>query len=197
MIVAFTGAGISKDSGIPTFAEQGDLRTKLARSFKQAHPKEFDELMSTLVKTCAEAEPNAAHKALAEWNIPIITMNIDGLHTKAGSKNVLEVHGSINNPDSIVLYGDEAPNYDPAFRMVARLTSNDTLLVIGTSFYTNFSEELVKWAEKLGISVVIINDNAAIKVPELLINLDDTIEDYDIFMERELNIAPLLRPYSL
>ena len=89
MIIAFTGAGISKASGIPTFDEQGDLRNKLDRSFANHHKKEFNEVMQQLIDTCNAAEPNDAHKALAEYNIPVITMNIDSLHTRAGSQNVV------------------------------------------------------------------------------------------------------------
>ena len=95
MIIAFTGAGISRASGIPTFDEQGDLRTKLDRCFATYHRKEFNKIMQQLVDTCKAAEPNDAHKALAEYNIPVITMNIDGLHNRAGSQYVIEVHGNV------------------------------------------------------------------------------------------------------
>lgn len=54
------------------------------------------------------ATPNDAHIALAEHDIPIITMNIDGLHQRAGSKHILPIHGTL--PD-IILYEDPAPLY--------------------------------------------------------------------------------------
>jgi NAD-dependent deacetylase len=93
--VALTGAGISKASGIPTFEELGDLREKLSRSYFQQYPEQFYLVLKEMKKKVDQAQPNPAHRALAEHNIPVITMNIDGLHYKAGSSNVLEIHGNL------------------------------------------------------------------------------------------------------
>lgn len=68
MIVAFTGAGISKASGIPTFDKMGDLRNKLDRSFAAHHKEEFDSIMANLEEVCKKAEPNDAHMALKEYD---------------------------------------------------------------------------------------------------------------------------------
>ena len=103
MIIALTGAGISKASGIPTFEEQSDLRNYLSRDYANNYPKEFKKLMNELDKKCIAANPNDAHYALAEYKIPIITMNIDSLHLRAGSEHILEVHGSLREK-SVVLY---------------------------------------------------------------------------------------------
>lgn len=89
MVIAFTGARISKASGIPTFDEMGDLRNKLDRSFATHHKKEFDSIMANLKEVCGKAEPNDAHMALKEYDIPVITMNIDSLHNRAGSTQVI------------------------------------------------------------------------------------------------------------
>lgn len=105
-IVALTGAGVSKASGIPTFrGKEGLWRT--FRAEELATPKafehnprlvwEFYEFRRGLV---LKAAPNPAHLALArlEAKIPhfcLITQNVDGLHARAGSKNILELHGNL------------------------------------------------------------------------------------------------------
>ena len=93
-LIAITGAGISKASGIPTFDEMGDLREKLSRDYFRAHPKDFYEIILDMKRNIDRAQPNAAHRALAEYRVPVITMNIDGLHTRAGSEGVLRSMGT-------------------------------------------------------------------------------------------------------
>ena len=107
-IVFFGGAGVSTESGIPDFRSVDGLynqkydyppETILSHSFFLRHTGEFhrfyrDKLLSH------DAKPNAAHKKLAEWEQQgklnaVLTQNIDGLHTAAGSKKVLELHGSV------------------------------------------------------------------------------------------------------
>ena len=78
-IIAFTGAGISKQSNIPTFMERPDVREKLFRSYAQRHHEEYNEVIRQLKANMNGAKPNDAHYALAEYHIPIITMNIDYL----------------------------------------------------------------------------------------------------------------------
>lgn len=95
--VALTGAGISAPSGVPTF--QGmwkgrPIRDFLSREYFETHRIEFFELYIEMVSWCRK-EPNPAHRALAEWGLPIITQNIDGLHHKAGSREIYELHGSL------------------------------------------------------------------------------------------------------
>ena len=84
-ILAFTGAGISKQSNIPTFMERPDVREKLFRTFAEHHHEAYNEVIRELKANMNGAEPNDAHFALAEYKVPVITMNIDGLHKKAGS----------------------------------------------------------------------------------------------------------------
>ena len=93
-IIALTGAGISKQSHIPTFMERPDVREKLFRSYAKRHPEEYNEVIQQLKANMNGAKPNDAHLALAEYKIPIITMNIDGLHRLAGS-DALELHGGL------------------------------------------------------------------------------------------------------
>ena len=107
-IVFFGGAGVSTESGIPDFRSTDGLysqqydyppETILSHSFYEASPEEFFRFYRDKM-LYLDAQPNAAHKKLAEWEAAgklkaVITQNIDGLHQKAGSRNVLELHGSV------------------------------------------------------------------------------------------------------
>lgn len=110
-IVFFGGAGVSTESGIPDFRSESGIFKSLEKygdtpenlvshSYYMDHTEEFFEYYrDTLV--FKDAEPNPAHMKLAELENAgklkaVITQNIDGLHQKAGSKNVLELHGSIH-----------------------------------------------------------------------------------------------------
>ena len=97
--VALTGAGISAPSGLPTF--QADwkgrpIRDFLSREYFASDPYGFFELYCAM-EAWGRAEPNAAHQALARLKLPVITQNIDGLHQKAGSSRVVELHGNLRN----------------------------------------------------------------------------------------------------
>lgn len=108
-IVFFGGAGVSTESGIPDFRSVDGLynqtykyppETILSHSFYVRNPEEFYRFYRDKM-LCLDAQPNAAHKKLAELEKAgklkaIITQNIDGLHQKAGSKCVLELHGSVH-----------------------------------------------------------------------------------------------------
>ncbi len=108
-IVFFGGAGVSTESGIPDFRSVDGLyhqkydyppETILSHSFFMNNPKEFYRFYKDKMLVL-DAEPNAAHKKLAEMEKKgklkaVVTQNIDGLHQKAGSKKVLELHGSIH-----------------------------------------------------------------------------------------------------
>lgn len=179
-IIFFTGAGISVESGIPTFQEQPGIRDKLSRSFANTYPEEYRKTIRSMVDACEKAEPNAAHLAIAKLGCPVITMNVDKLHTKAGSKNVIEVHGELPNRElledewfpeeyrGIVLYGDMAPKYYDAEKLVKSLVFGESVFVIvGVSFYTAISDRLYDIARRRGADVYIINKNAATEVPEL------------------------------
>lgn len=107
-IVFFGGAGVSTESGIKDFRSPDGLynqhykfppETMLSRSFFDAHPEEFFRFYRDKMLNPG-AKPNAAHKKLAELEAAgklrsVITQNIDGLHQKAGSRRVLELHGSV------------------------------------------------------------------------------------------------------
>ena len=183
MILAFTGAGISRASGIPTFGEQPDIRSYLTRDFAGIYPNQYKDVIRKLQDTCEAAAPNDAHLALVEYDIPVITMNVDGLHQRAGSKHVLPIHGTL--PD-IVLYGDPAPHYQDAYFWVERLRTGDTFLIVGTSYYTNVSAILKFNALRYGADVIEINDNAEHCVRKFLSKAKGGVETFEEFMERKI-----------
>lgn len=110
-IVFFGGAGVSTESNIPDFRSEKGLYNAedsyqyspeevLSHSFFMNHTKDFYKFYKGKM-IYSEAKPNAAHKALAALEEQgklkaVITQNIDGLHQMAGSKNVIELHGSIH-----------------------------------------------------------------------------------------------------
>jgi len=120
-IVFVTGAGISQESGIPTFrGKDGFWRKydpmKLATidAFYN-DPKLVWEWYEDRRKNILAASPNLGHKAIAELEkysqIVVLTQNIDGLHQRAGSTNVLELHGSIIRIKCTVCdFSDEIPS---------------------------------------------------------------------------------------
>ncbi len=108
-IVFFGGAGVSTESGIPDFRSVDGLynqkykyppETIISHSFYRSNPEEFYRFYKDKM-IFLDAKPNAAHKKLAELEAKgklkaIITQNIDGLHQLAGSRNVIELHGSVH-----------------------------------------------------------------------------------------------------
>jgi NAD-dependent deacetylase len=190
-VLFFTGAGISAESGIPTFGEQEGLRDKLTRSFALNHKEEYRETIKQMCNTVDNAKPNNAHLAIAKYNFPVITMNIDGLHQKAGSENVISIHGRLPNRYELydddfnrfaglpVLYGDKAPEYGTAIDKVNELRDGDKFIIVGVPFYAMISkqpeyittcresEQLKYIATCREAEVIIINDSVTIKVPKI------------------------------
>ena len=108
-IVFFGGAGVSTESGIPDFRSTDGLYHQqwkyppeviLSHTFYESNPEEFFRFYRAKL-LISGVEPNAAHQKLAEWEKAgklkaVVTQNIDGLHQAAGSKTVLELHGSVH-----------------------------------------------------------------------------------------------------
>ena len=108
-IVFFGGAGVSTESGIKDFRSVDGLyhmkfkyppETMLSHSFYASHTEEFYDFYRKQLMPPEDISPNAAHKKLAEWEQAgklkaVVTQNVDGLHEKAGSKKIYNLHGSI------------------------------------------------------------------------------------------------------
>jgi len=129
--VSITGAGHSTPSGIPDFrspesglwARYNPMAVASIFGFRQ-HPESFFEWVRPLVNTLLEAEPNPAHRALANLEAmgrmkAVITQNIDGLHQRAGSQRVLELHGHIREATCIHCY-----QIEPADRFLPDFVEN-------------------------------------------------------------------------
>ena len=107
-MVFFGGAGVSTESGIPDFRGEDGLyrqryayppETIISHSFYVHHPEIFFDFYRNRM-LYPNAKPNIVHRKLAQWEkegklLAVVTQNIDGLHQKAGSKEVLELHGSV------------------------------------------------------------------------------------------------------
>lgn len=174
-IVFFGGAGVSTESGIPDFRSTDGLynqsfefppETIISHSFFLNNPEYFFRFYKEKMLPLGY-EPNVTHYKLAQWEqegklIAVITQNIDGLHQKAGSKNVLELHGSVMRnyctvcgksytaeyvkqsqdiprcscggmiKPDVVLY-EERLNNQVMFESVAAIREADLLIVAGTS----------------------------------------------------------------
>ena len=131
-IVFFGGAGVSTESGIPDFRSTDGLYHQqwdyppeviLSHTFYESNPEAFFRFYRAKM-LAPDAQPNDAHRKLAQWEQEgklkaVITQNIDGLHQAAGSKNVLELHGSVHRnhcqrcgkfyPLDTLLHGEGVP----------------------------------------------------------------------------------------
>jgi NAD-dependent deacetylase len=104
--IVLTGAGISTESGIPDFRSEEGIWARYDPA-EVAHidafrrdPARVWEFYAPRVEALAHAQPNAGHRALAEleeqgWIRAVVTQNVDGLHQRAGSRDVVEMHGSV------------------------------------------------------------------------------------------------------
>jgi NAD-dependent deacetylase len=110
--IALTGAGISTESGIPDFRSAGGIWARYdpaevasIDAFRRG-PARVWEFYALRLDALARAEPNDGHRALAEleergWIRTVVTQNVDGLHQRAGSREVVEVHGSLREAECI------------------------------------------------------------------------------------------------
>ena len=200
-IVFFGGAGVSTESGIPDFRSQDGLyhqqydvppETILSRTYFDRHPAEFYRFYRNKM-ICLTAKPNAAHKKLAELEqagrlLAVVTQNIDGLHQMAGSRNVLELHGSVHRnicrscgavydaewvmmTNGIphcdkcggmvkpdVVLYEESLSEDVLTRSISAIASADLLIVGGTSRVVYPAAGLLRYFQ--GDSLVLINRDA-------------------------------------
>jgi len=196
-IVFFTGAGASTESGIPDFRSVDGLyntkydyppETIISHSFFYENTKEFYRFYKDKM-IYQKALPNKAHLKIAEYEkigkcSSVITQNIDGLHQMAGSKNVLELHGSIHRnyclkchkfydvkkitssvdipycecgglvKPDVVLY-EEGLNDRIMYEALNQIRLADTLVIIGTSLLVYPAAGLINYFK--GRNLVLIN----------------------------------------
>jgi len=194
-IVVFTGAGISAESGISTFRDSGglwdkyDVKDVATPEAWAKNPNLVLDFYNQRRKQILEAKPNAAHTALVElekkFHVQIITQNVDDLHERAGSKNILHLHGEIRksrstfNPElvydikgweikagdkcekgsqlrpHIVWFGEMVPEMDRAQDLSA---DADVFIIVGTSLNVYPAAGLVH-ATKKGCMIFIVDPN--------------------------------------
>ncbi|WP_124100859.1 NAD-dependent protein deacylase [Ruminococcus sp. Marseille-P6503] len=196
-IVFFGGAGVSTESGIPDFRSADGLynqkydvppETMLSRTFFDSHTEKFYDFYRDKM-LCLDAKPNAAHYKLAELEkrgrlAAVITQNIDGLHQAAGSRNVLELHGSVHRnycmkcgklytaryilnsfgvprcscggiiKPDVVLY-EEQLDSDTIDKAIAAISQSDTMIIAGTSLTVYPAAGMVRYFR--GKNLILIN----------------------------------------
>jgi NAD-dependent deacetylase len=192
-LVVLTGAGMSADSGLATFRDAGglwegyDINEVASIDGWNRNPEKVLEFYNLRRKQASEAEPNEGHIALARleesFNVSIITQNVDDLHERAGSKNVLHLHGELRKARSIknsklvydigskplklgdtaedgeqlrpdiVWFGEPVPMMEKAASIVEQA---DLFIVIGTSLVVYPAAGLVDYSQP-GISKYIID----------------------------------------
>ncbi len=204
-IVFFGGAGVSTESGIPDFRSQKGIFTNnlsaeriVSHDYFFTNTEKFYEFYKSKMMYL-DAKPNACHLKLAELekkgkDITIVTQNIDGLHQKAGSKNVIELHGTIHSNHCLkcgkefsaeyvkdykgvpycdkcgglikpdVVLYDEELNYDSITKAISAISKADLLIVGGTSLKVYPAASFIDFFS--GSKKVFINLN------------DDPLKDY-------------------
>jgi NAD-dependent deacetylase len=200
-IVALTGAGISAESGIPTFrGKDGLWRNFSAQALAtpeafRRDPRLVWEWYDWRRCLIGKAEPNGGHRALAELerrqaarggSFTLVTQNVDGLHDRAGSKNILKLHGDIwrlrcvacgmetHNEETplkelpprcgcgglfrpgVVWFGEGLPG-DTWEQACAACSQSQILLVIGTSATVYPAAGLAQVARAAGAPVAVVN----------------------------------------
>jgi NAD-dependent deacetylase len=112
-VLFITGAGVSADSGLPTYrglgglyendltAEGMPIEEALSGAMLRQRPEIPWKYLAQIEQNCRHAGPNAAHRLIAQWErelpgVMVLTQNIDGLHRTAGSENVVEIHGDVH-----------------------------------------------------------------------------------------------------
>lgn len=194
-IAIFTGAGISAESGVATFRDNNDglwynynVEEVATKEGLEENPEKVFDFHNLIRADLKKAEPNDAHKALVElekqFEVTIITQNIDNLHERAGSSTVYHLHGELNKSRSsidpfaiydceddikigdkcefgsqlrphTVLFGEMPYNVDEAYNAIVQC---DYLLIIGTSLNITYTIQLL-WAVNREAKIIYIDPN--------------------------------------
>lgn len=215
-IVFLTGAGISTESGIPDFRSSGGIYANgnvehyISRYFYNKNPKTFWKHFKEIfqLKMLGGYEPNRGHFFIKELEdigkkVTVLTQNIDGLHQKAGSKHVYELHGTLRTTHcpkckkkydlsyslkneiprcehddfildtDVVLFGDAIKHFDEA---IDALEACDLLIVMGSSLNVTPINSFPEYAKQ------------ACKTKLAIINMDETIKDryFDVVIHNRI-----------
>lgn len=184
-VVVISGAGISAESGLSTFRDSGgiwegyNIEEVASPHGWQEDPGKVLEFYNLRRKQAFQAQPNAAHKTLADlettFEVSIVTQNVDDLHERAGSSNVLHLHGELRKARStedeslvtdigsrpiklgdlaedgaqlrphVVWFGEMVPMIEVAAKEVAEA---DILIVVGTSLVVYPAAGLIEYAKQ-------------------------------------------------
>lgn len=207
-IVVFTGAGISVESGLPTFRgsdglwEGHRIEDVATPEAWQRDPELVQKFYNKRRADCLNVQPNHAHLKLAElekeYDITIITQNIDDLHERAGSNKVLHLHGQIRKSQSsinpnliydiegadiktgdqcelgsqlrphVVWFGEQVPNMNEAYKLARQA---DVFVTIGTSLQVYPAANLI-YETKPDCKLILIDPNAEqYNVPPVVIKI--------------------------
>ena len=200
-IVVLTGAGMSAESGLKTFRdadglwEGHDVMEVASPQGFAKNPELVFEFYNQRRKQLLQVKPNTGHKALVEletnFDVTIITQNVDNLHEQAGSKNVLHLHGELlkvrsvtneheiydwakdlnlgdldKNGDQlrphIVWFGEMVPMLKPAIKITQQA---DILIIIGTSMQVYPAASLVNYVN-LGIPIYFVDPKPSVNVSD-------------------------------
>jgi len=216
-IVFLTGAGVSTPSGIPDYRSVSGLYTKsglkepeylLSRKALLNDTEDFHRFIKQLYQK--EAKPNVIHEKMAKLerlkNVTVITQNIDGLHTKAGSKKVIEFHGTLATcycekcqqsisveeflhhfehehcngiiRPNVVLY-DEQIDQDNISRSLRALAIADTAVIVGTSFRVYPFASLIQYAAR-DVKILTINKEPVDSVKADAKFLGDAVDVFEL-----------------
>jgi len=194
-VLFFTGAGMSAESGVPTYRGQGgiwnqyDFQEYACQEAFEKDPRKVWEFHNKRREMVASCEPNRGHAFIAQLEkeieeVTIVTQNIDGLHQRAGSSEVYELHGSLwrlrcpqcrvfeENFDAplrtlqhscgsywrpdIVWFGDNL-NHETIYAAIEKIKNTDLLISIGTSAVVYPAAEFPLFAKENGAILVEIN----------------------------------------
>ena len=200
-IVVFTGAGVSAESGLSTFRDNGGIWDEFpveevaTLNAWEKNPIKVIEFYNLRRKLCLMAKPNMAHQNIQKlekkFNVNIITQNIDDLHERAGSKNVLHLHGEIMLSRStktgktfrikkdlkygdkcsdnfllrphVVWFGEEVPKMKEAYKIINKA---DVLIIIGTSLKVYPAADLINFIKE-NCKVFLIDPNPKLNIKKV------------------------------
>ncbi|MEJ5266188.1 MAG: NAD-dependent protein deacylase [Bacteroidales bacterium] len=210
-LTVFTGAGISRESGIPVFRGNDGIYSKYdqslltLKSYLNNTEKSWKAVKEIFYDFFIESKPNIAHYILASWEEKgiikyIITQNIDNLHQEAGSRNVIEYHGTKNmftclncgakfslcnlvlndNPPECkkckkllkpdIVFFGESIPRDASEKSYNFAKTSDVLLIIGTTGTVQPASYIPKYAKSAGAIIIEINPEPSVYT--------DKISDY-------------------